>query len=147
MCMGSAPAKPGQVQTLAMNNSPSYTVQDGFHLREFHGRTSLKWLAIFAFPLTLGIAARKLYRQAKRKERLRNLKAEPVLKELAYQPPKPSMYEEVLRGPSLVTEQAFARYLLRDMWQNHPMPNCSRDIRWTKAPGCNLPCRSQQQFQ
>ena len=76
MCKGSAPEKPGQVQTLATNNSPSYTVQDGFYLLEIHGGTSLKWLMIFGFILTLGIAARKLYRHAKRKERHRNLKAD-----------------------------------------------------------------------
>ena len=83
-------------QALAKNNSPSYTVQDGFHLLEFHVVTSLKWLAIFTFILTQGIAARKLYRHAKRKERLPNLRADPVLKEPAYQPPKPSMYKKKL---------------------------------------------------
>ena len=110
MCKGSAPEKPGQVQTLATNNRPPNTVQDGFHLLELHGGTSLKWLMIFGFILTLGIAARKLYRHAKKKEQHK-----------AYQPPKQSTYEEVLRGPSLVTEQAMAHFQLQNMRQNQPM--------------------------
>ena len=121
MCRGFPPAKPDQVQTLATNNSPSYTVQDRFHLLEFHGGTSLKWLAIFAFTLTLGIAARKLYKHAKRKECLRNLRSEPMLKESAYQQPKPTLYEEVLRGPNLATEQAMAHFSLQNIRQTQPM--------------------------
>ena len=121
MCKGSALEKPGQTQTMATSNSPSYKVQDGFHLLEFHIGTSLKWLMIFGFVLTLGIAARKLYRHAKRKEQHCNLRADPTPKEPAYQPSKPSTYDEVLRGPSLVTEQAMAHFLLQNMRQNQPM--------------------------
>ena len=57
----------------------------------------------------------------KGKKRLRNQRAGPVLNEPAYQPPKPSTYDEVLRGPSLVTEQAMAHYLLQNVRQSQPM--------------------------
>ena len=55
------------------------------------------------------------------KKKLRNLRADPVPKEAAYQLPKPSMYDRELRGPNFVTEQAMAHYLLQNMRQIQPM--------------------------
>ena len=63
----------------------------------------------------------KLYRHAKKKERHRNIRADPTPQDTTYQPPKPSTFDEVLRGPSLVTEQAMAHFLLQNMRQNQPM--------------------------
>ena len=56
--------------------------------------------------LRLGIAARKLYRHAKRKEQHRNLRADTAPKEPAYPPPKPSTDDKVLRGPCLTSVMA-----------------------------------------
>ena len=52
--------------TQALNNSPSYTVQDGFHLLELHGETSIKFIliilvvALIALAVKLGLRKRKV---------------------------------------------------------------------------------------
>ena len=56
---------PAGQRTQALNNSPSYTIQDGFHLFELHGGTSIKFIlvilivALIALAIKLGVRKRK----------------------------------------------------------------------------------------
>ena len=58
---------PAGQRTQALNNSPSYTVQDGFHLLELHGKTSIKFIliilvvALITLAVKLGLRKRKGY--------------------------------------------------------------------------------------
>ena len=56
---------PAGQRTQALNHSPSYTIQGGFHLFELHGGTSIKFIliilivALIALAIKLGIRKRK----------------------------------------------------------------------------------------
>ena len=56
---------PAGQHTQALNNSPSYTVQDGFHLLELHRGTSIKFIliilvrALIALAVKVGLCKRK----------------------------------------------------------------------------------------
>ena len=56
---------PAGQRTQALNNSPSYTIQDSFHLFELHGGTSIKFIlvmlivALIALAIKLGVRKRK----------------------------------------------------------------------------------------
>ena len=56
---------PAGQHTQALNNSPSYTVQNGFHLLELHGGTSIKFIliilvvALISLAVKLGLRKRK----------------------------------------------------------------------------------------
>ena len=47
---------PAEQQTQALNNSPSYTIQDGFHLFELHGGTSVKFILVILTVALIALA-------------------------------------------------------------------------------------------
>ena len=61
--MGSTDSKtlsegPAGQHTQAINNSPSYTVQDGFHQLELHGGTSIKFILITLVVALIALAVK-----------------------------------------------------------------------------------------
>ena len=49
---------PAGQHTQALNNSPSYTLQDGFHLLELHGGTSIKFILIILVVALIALAVK-----------------------------------------------------------------------------------------
>ena len=51
--------------TATLNNSPSYSIQDGFHLFELHGETSIQFILIILVMALIGLSVKLRVRKQK----------------------------------------------------------------------------------